>query len=220
MPYLYDLLWRHHRAYEPVIRPTFLDFPHDPRCFEENDDWMLGANLLVAPVVEPGQRARPVYLPAGSGWYDFFSGDHFSGGQMVTLPAPWDRPGLLAKEGSAIPLNLADQHFAKPRDQRGFSLFPPRGGGAFVAGCFEDDGESERYRQGRHWSWQLKVQTSPEEISVEVSRSGEGFPPRDRLGLLLPRFETRTLRVVGGTIRDDRMAGSHRVLEVGIGDHL
>ena len=81
---------------------------------------LLGGNLLVAAVVEPGQRARRVYLPAGSGWYDFWSGDYYTGGQEILLPAPWDRPPLLARADSAIPLNVAEQHFAKPADQRGF----------------------------------------------------------------------------------------------------
>jgi len=44
-----------------MIRPTFYDFPDDPRCFEENDDMMLGGKLLVASVVEPGKQDRPVY---------------------------------------------------------------------------------------------------------------------------------------------------------------
>lgn len=48
IPYLYNLLWRSHTYYEPMIRPTLYDFPEDPYCFEENDDMMLGSKLLVA----------------------------------------------------------------------------------------------------------------------------------------------------------------------------
>jgi alpha-glucosidase len=65
IPYLYDLLWRSHRYYEPMIRPSFYNFPEDENCFLENDDTLLGENLLVAAVVEPGKRARSVYLPSG-----------------------------------------------------------------------------------------------------------------------------------------------------------
>jgi alpha-glucosidase len=42
IPYLYDLLWRSHRDYEPIIRPTFHDFPEDENCYVENDDMLLG----------------------------------------------------------------------------------------------------------------------------------------------------------------------------------
>ena len=63
IPYLYELLWRSHTHYEPMIRPTLYDFPDDPVCFEENDEMMLGGKLLVASVIEPGKRDRRVYLP-------------------------------------------------------------------------------------------------------------------------------------------------------------
>src|SRR5271165_5221792 len=131
----HSLLLRPDLARPPQVRAdhsTDLSrFSRGERCYLENDDVMLGENLLVAAVVEPGQRARSVYLPAGSGWYDFWSGDYYPGGQEVLLPAPWDRPPLLAKEGCAIPLNVADQHFAKPADERGFAVFPKRNEGSF-----------------------------------------------------------------------------------------
>src|SRR5262249_29565880 len=40
-PYLYDLMWRYHDAYEPVWRPTIFDFPRDARCFDDCDEMML-----------------------------------------------------------------------------------------------------------------------------------------------------------------------------------
>ncbi len=74
MPCLYDLMWRHAQHYEPIIRPTFHDFPRDPRCLDENDDMLLGAGLLVAPVVAPGAPSRDVYLPRGTRWHDWWTG--------------------------------------------------------------------------------------------------------------------------------------------------
>jgi alpha-glucosidase len=87
-PYLYNLLWRYHYAYEPVVRPTFFDFPDDPHCWREGDEMMVGPSLLAAPVVEPGHVHRKVYLPFGAHWYDFWSGEVFKGGQTITRPAP------------------------------------------------------------------------------------------------------------------------------------
>jgi alpha-glucosidase len=42
IPYLYYLLWRYHDAYEPLVRPTFFDFPDDPQCWREGDEMMVG----------------------------------------------------------------------------------------------------------------------------------------------------------------------------------
>ena len=54
LPYLWSLFERAHSLHQPIIRPTFYDFPDDARCFADCDDFMLGDALLVAPVVQRG----------------------------------------------------------------------------------------------------------------------------------------------------------------------
>jgi alpha-glucosidase len=196
LPYLYDLAWRYARDYEPITRPTFFDFPDDPRCLAENDELMLGPSLLAAPVVEPGQHVRDLYLPAGRGWMDFWSGERFAGGQLVTLAAPLDRPVLLARAGCAIPLNIAEQHFGQPADARAFLLFPHAGEGEFAAECFEDDGES-LLTPDSHGLWRLRVVCTASRILCHVERLG-GRPPQGPLSVRLPPSETRRLEVVDG----------------------
>lgn len=195
-PYLYDVLWRYHSVYEPMMRPTFYDFPDDPQCFEENDEMMLGGSLLVAPVVEPGQRTRSVYLPKGCGWYDHDTGEYYNGGQTVTLEAGLDRIPVLVREGSVIPLNIAEQHFNQPRDQRAFAVFPPRGVGQVEARFFEDDGESEGYRTGDSGLWRVRV--TSDETTISLSAIAEGKRPPSQEGgirFILPKGEGR--KVVG-----------------------
>ncbi|MDR3517746.1 MAG: glycoside hydrolase family 31 protein [Azospirillaceae bacterium] len=211
VPYFYDLLWKSHSRYEPMIRPTFHDFPDDPHCFDENDEMLLGANLLVAPVVEPGERERRIRLPAGSGWYDFWSGDYYEGGATITVPAPWDRPPLLARAGSAIPLNLAPQHFNSAADERGFAIFPDHDVAAFAQDCFEDDGDSETYRDGQYGLWTLAVSGTATTLEITLGKAGRCPPPADRVTILLPRQERRRVAIAGGTIlarteRDARIA--------------
>ena len=212
LPYLYDLLWRYHDRFEPMLRPTFHDFPDDPRCYEENDDFLLGGALLVAPVVEPGRRARTVYLPQGAGWYDFWSGERFAGGQEVTLPAPWDRPPLLAREGSILPLNLAEQHFAQPADERGFAVFPPQGEGVVEDAFFEDDGVSVAADEGQRGEWHLRVETDATTLHLALAASGAAAVPVAGVTLLLPRQETRTISLASGRLLSDLPGGDWRTL--------
>ena len=216
LPYLYDLLWRSHRYYAPIIRPTFHDFPDDECCYFENDDMLLGENLLVAAVVEPGKRVRSVYLPSGCGWYDFWTGDYYHGGQQIVLPAPWDRPPLLAREGCAIPLNVAEQHFSKAADQRGFCLFPPRTDEEFEYQCFEDDGESEGYKNGRFWTWHIRLKQTFSQLLIQMERTGSGYPDAGPVSILLPRQETRRIDLSGGSIVTDSPSGRYRQLWVTI----
>ena len=52
--------------FEPIVRPTFAEFPDDPGAYEDCDELMLGPALLVSSVVEPGATTRRVRLPAGA----------------------------------------------------------------------------------------------------------------------------------------------------------
>lgn len=89
LPYFYTLLWQAHADDEPMLRPTFLDHEHDTQTFEECDDFLLGRDILVASVVEEGQRKRRVWLPANeTGWYDFYTHEWFCGGQWIVRDAP------------------------------------------------------------------------------------------------------------------------------------
>jgi alpha-D-xyloside xylohydrolase len=69
-------------------RPLFLNFPADPACWDIQDQFLLGDDILVAPVVTEGAREREVYLPAGAEWRDAWTGAPAAGGQRVTAAAP------------------------------------------------------------------------------------------------------------------------------------
>lgn len=88
IPYIYDLLYKAHRDYEPIIKPTLYDFGDiDEKTFEENNEFMLGKSLLVAPIVV--KRERKVYLPKNKfGWYDFNIEIWYESGQEVIIDAP------------------------------------------------------------------------------------------------------------------------------------
>ncbi|MDR1827071.1 MAG: glycoside hydrolase family 31 protein [Methylobacteriaceae bacterium] len=214
LPYLYSLLWRYRLNYEPFIRPTFLEFPHDSRCFEANDDLMIGAALLQAPVVEPGKDAREVYLPAGTGWYDFWRGDHYPGGQSVTLPAPFDRPPLMAREGAALPFNAAELHFKAMPDERGFMIFPPKNAGTFFGESFEDDGESAVTGSGKPSRLILKGTAQTDGLSVEFEYEGPAKSLPVCTTLTLPATEQRPVRVTDFRIVEDTIDGEIRRLKI------
>ncbi len=89
MPYLWSLFERAHREHKAIICPTFYVFPEDECCFEDCDDFMLGDDYLVAPVVLEGQTNREVYLPDHAGkWQNLNTNDIYNAGQRVTVSAP------------------------------------------------------------------------------------------------------------------------------------
>jgi alpha-glucosidase len=204
LPYLYDLVWRYHSAFEPIIRPTYHDFPEDTCCLEENDDMLLGANLLVASVVEPGQTERKVWLPGTGGWYEWHTGLHHQAGQWVTLAAPLDGPPpLLAREGCAIPMNDGEIHFSRVQDVRGFQVFPFLGDGDFETTCFEDDGYSQACHDGNYGQWRLQVHCTPQTLHISVLGEGTAPPQQDSLVLRLPAADQRNVSFAGATLLCD-----------------
>lgn len=74
---------------EPLMRPLFLDWPHDPEAWQIADQYCFGRALLVAPVIEPGVTQRRLYLPHGE-WEDFWDRTRLAGSRWITRSAPLD----------------------------------------------------------------------------------------------------------------------------------
>ncbi|RDJ98950.1 TIM-barrel domain-containing protein [Paraburkholderia lacunae] len=214
IPYLYELLWQSHSAYEPVLRPMFAEFPYDPRCLADGDDMMLGSSMLVAPVVEAGQSTRDVYLPAGARWVSYWSGEAFDGGQTVSLHAPFDQPVVLLREGSVIPLNVAEQHFSRPADERAFIAVPFAGADTARGGCVEDDGESEAWRTGAQGRWNVTITSDASTLRISVEREGWTQQPQPEIRILVPADEVRQAVCDGRALLADHTADGWRCLTI------
>ncbi len=74
----------------PPTRPLWLQYPEDPRARQEDQQWLLGEDILVAPVVEQGANTRTVYFPEGT-WHAPFDGQTYVGPLEVVVPAPLAR---------------------------------------------------------------------------------------------------------------------------------
>ena len=103
-PYTRSLMSAAHTRGSPIIRPLFYDFPSDDRAWDVEDAYMFGPDVLVAPVLVQGQRARDVYLPAGTRWISHGSGEVFEGGQVVNEAAPLDHLPVFFREKGSIRL--------------------------------------------------------------------------------------------------------------------
>ncbi|WP_433945930.1 TIM-barrel domain-containing protein [Paenibacillus sp. SN-8-1] len=109
LPYMYTLF---HEAAEtglPVMRPLVLEYPQDRQTFNLSDQFLLGDQIIVAPICRPGTEHRSVYLPEGV-WYDFWIGSRHEGGGHHLAHAAIDRIPLFVKSGAIIPMTSGLQH--------------------------------------------------------------------------------------------------------------
>jgi len=104
-PYLYTLAWEAHDAGLPMLRPLLLHYPDDPIAPLIDDCYLLGPDLLVAPVFSesPAPVARRLYLPPGV-WVDFWTDEPMTGGRYITRVAPLDTIPLYVRAGALLPL--------------------------------------------------------------------------------------------------------------------
>ncbi len=148
LPFLYTTLEEAHRTGVPLFRPLLLEFQQDPTTLNLDDQFMVGAALLAAPVVRENERARDVYLPAGR-WYDFWTGAALdSAGDLRRVEAPLERMPLFVRGGAIVPSTIAMSHTGeKPWDPLRFDVYPDAAGNA-TGSVYEDDGQSPAYLQG------------------------------------------------------------------------
>ena len=109
LPYIYSLFEKATRDGTPMMRPLMWHYQNDPQCAATQDQFLLGEALLVAPVIQPGARARSVYLPPGT-WHDFWSGESYRGRAHVLAEAPLGILPLYVKSGGIIPFAPLVQH--------------------------------------------------------------------------------------------------------------
>lgn len=98
-PYILDVMKEAHEKGAPAMRTLFWNFPEDKKSWEVSDEFCLGGDILVAPVLYENQRSREVYLPAGVNWRDLNSGKILEGGNTYTVDAPIDTIPVFIREG-------------------------------------------------------------------------------------------------------------------------
>ncbi|MFD9944284.1 TIM-barrel domain-containing protein [Nonomuraea sp. NPDC059023] len=105
IPYLYTEAKASSVTGAPMMRAMSYSFPGDATAAAQDQQYMFGSQLLVAPVTAQGASSRNVYLPAGE-WYDLWNGGRFTGPGTKTYAAGLDTIPVYAKPGAIIPLNL------------------------------------------------------------------------------------------------------------------
>jgi len=146
MPYIYSTAWMvTHDNYTPM-RPLVMDFASDPRVLNIGDQFLFGPAILVNPVTEQGATSRRLYLPAGTRWYDFWTGESQEGGKMIEAAAPLDGIPLYVRAGAILPLGpdieWSTEKAADPIELRVF----PGADGDFT--LYEDENDNYDYEKG------------------------------------------------------------------------
>ena len=136
LPYIYSHASEIASDGSTLMRPLVFDFASDAKALDQKYEYMFGRSLLVSPVTEPGVTSWQTYLPVNEGgWYDYYTGRHYNGGQTVTTAVAADYIPVFVRAGSILPLKDDEV------------LVYPGANGIFT--LYEDDGVSRDYEKGQ-----------------------------------------------------------------------
>jgi alpha-glucosidase len=191
LPYLYTLAHRAHRGGEPLMRPLFFDFPNAGELHQIEDQVMIGPQLMIAPVYQPGARRRLVELPPGT-WYDFRTGAQLPPGPLIA-EAPLGRMPVFVRGGAILTLGNIRQSTSEPMTELTLEVYPDRdAAGAWT--LVEDDGETFDYRQGLRAETDFAIAPLDRGALLELGARQGRFSPAPRTLVLrfhLPEPPTR-----------------------------
>ena len=177
LPYIYSTSWDVTANQSSMMRALMMDFSHDKNALDINDEYMFGKSVLVSPVatamyIKPAVNGRDTiqvedfsavksketYLPAGSDWYDFWTGEKLVGGNKVSRQTPLDIIPLYIKAGSIIPIGPDVQYAEEKKwDILEIRIYPGANG-RFV--LYEDENDNYNYEKGIYstitFSWDDK----------------------------------------------------------------
>ncbi|MDU5543517.1 MAG: glycoside hydrolase family 31 protein, partial [Clostridium perfringens] len=97
LPYIYDLYYISHKEGLPIFRPMIMEYEKDMNLLNMREQFMLGENMIVAPVLYEGERSKTVYLPKGI-WFNYFTMEKLQGGKWYKLPCELDEILVFVKE--------------------------------------------------------------------------------------------------------------------------
>jgi alpha-glucosidase len=176
LPTIYSVMEEASRTGVPALRPLLLEFPHDAESATREDEYLFGADLLVAPVLQEAANEREVYLPPGD-WYAFGSGIRVSGGKLRVAVTPESLP-LYVRGGAFVFLQPVVQHTGEMAGQPlTVEIYPAASSQGTL---YEDDGATLAYRRGEYARRTFRQQRADGAIMIDVS-APEGrwrSPPR------------------------------------------
>jgi alpha-D-xyloside xylohydrolase len=215
LPYIYSLAgWTTQHDYT-MLRALPFDFRSDPLTYAIRDQYMFGPALMVNPVTRPMlynagsqplngiPQTRPVYLPSGADWYDFWTGQRYAGGQTIKADAPISRLPLFVRAGSILPMGPVRQHVNDlPEAPIELHIYPGQDGSFEL---YEDEGDEYNYEDGAFSTIDIQWVDAERQLILEA-RKGEyaGMPDRRTFEIVL--HDAKTFR------HEDSKAGSNQTV--------
>ncbi len=185
LPYIYTGMEETSRTGVPLMRPMFLEFPADRSLETNEDEFMFGPALLVAPKLTETLDPVQVRLPSGV-WFDYWTGKRVQGGKNLDVKPALDEVPVFVRAGSIIPQQPVVQSTSEvPTGPLELRVYPgPDCRGAIYA----DDGETFAYQRGVFQRTAITCEATAAGVKVQIA---------DAVGSYKPWWSEYRLTIVG-----------------------
>ncbi len=151
LPIIYKNAYVAYETGEPIFKSLAYEYPHDKKAVQCTDEYMLGNDILIAPIVSSDSHngaSRSVYLPAGK-WIDVFDGKVYTGGKTIGKTCSLREMPLFVRAGALLPLAYAAKNTkAQKWDNLVYDFYPCKQ--AQDSGyLYEDDTQTSTYKHGQ-----------------------------------------------------------------------
>ncbi len=169
-PYIYHNAHEAWASTTPLLKPLYYKWPEEEAAYDFTDQYLFGADMLVAPVISPVQQstgvvASHVWMPPGE-WIHWFTGQRFTGPDTVIVNTPLDQTPVFVRSGAIIPMQRKTERLGETiPDTLVFRMFPGEGGEIHL---YEDDGVSNAYQGGVHSITPISWKHAGRLISISI----------------------------------------------------
>lgn len=172
IPYIYSMAWRMTQKSIPLVTPLYYREPEREEAYHCRNQFWFGSELMAAPFVTPRHEETNlsrqwVWLPEGD-WFDFATGEHFTGGITLALYGTLDDIPVFAPAGGIVPLGprVVWGGVDNPRELTIIAF----GGAAGAFPLYEDDGLSTAYLEGDYAITRLTQIWSDSQLSFKIAK--------------------------------------------------
>ena len=184
LPYIYSMAGKVWLEDASMIKPLAFAFPKDAIARNLKDQYLFGDSMLVCPIIhsmyeysdvgEPEQKQllRKVYLPDGTGWYNYWTNTYYKGGQWVEAEVAIEHIPVFVREGAIIPHTQPASSTEELSDELEIRVYAGRDGRYVL---YSDAGDGYEYEKGDYLTCEFRWNEMNHQLTVEdtINRMGK-----------------------------------------------
>ncbi len=186
LPLIYTAFYQLIKKGVPVLRHVAFEDEKDPKLADNDRDFMFGQHVLVSPVIQPKVQRQMVYLPGGTNWYYFWTGQQYKGEVFINVTQ--DQIPFFVREGGVLVTFPIRQHSAAPLEE--ITLYCYFKNGKESTEWYEDEGEGYGYKKERYLLHAFNTEGDAAKYTLNWLKDGLWLPDNRKIKVYLIGFPT------------------------------